>query len=377
VLDFIGQHRQDFRFDRILSAMTGLPRGALREALARGFPTLPSGCHLDLDRVARAQVLASLQRTLRGGTRRLAEELRVLVGSRGGIPTLAEFLRESGRDLEEVFTEAGWWSAIKRAAGLAVPAALPGEETLGRKLSQLLHIDEPERLTLYRRLFTDSAMPVDSDVAARHVMMLAYQMFHQRSELLTANTFLARLRAHPAICQDMGELFGVLADNVGLAVTAAPPGTEWPLAIHRRYARREILTAVGHWSEQRKPDSREGVVRLDEARTELFFVTLDKSGKRFSPTTSYEDYAISADLFHWQSQNTASAESETGRRYREQATNGWRFLLFVRPTVDVAYTYLGGVRFVSHLGSRPMSVTWRMEHRIPGTFLADYARLTA
>src|SRR5207249_8817442 len=37
VLDFIGQHREDFRFDRVLSAMTGLPRGALRDAVTSGF----------------------------------------------------------------------------------------------------------------------------------------------------------------------------------------------------------------------------------------------------------------------------------------------------------------------------------------------------
>ena len=49
VLDFIGQHRSEFRFDRLLSALTGFSRGSLREAVEQGFPTLPSGCHLDLD----------------------------------------------------------------------------------------------------------------------------------------------------------------------------------------------------------------------------------------------------------------------------------------------------------------------------------------
>ena len=88
-------------------------------------------------------------------------------------------------------------------------------------------------------------------------------------------------------------------------------------------------------------------------RTELLFVTLDKSEKRFSTTTSYEDYAISPDLFHWQSQSLTSADSESGRRYREQATNGWRFLLFVRPTVRDVYTYLGLVQYVSHQAAAP------------------------
>ena len=35
-------------------AMTGVPRGHLRRAVEDGFPTLPSGCHLQLERVARS-----------------------------------------------------------------------------------------------------------------------------------------------------------------------------------------------------------------------------------------------------------------------------------------------------------------------------------
>lgn len=378
VLDLIGQHREDFRFDRVLSAMTGLPRGALRAAVTQGFPTLPSGCHLQLDRVARDQVLSSLRRTLRGGISRLADELRALVGARGNGVSLADFLRETGRDPGEVFSDGVSWSAIKRTAGLAAPAAAPNEGSVAQKITRLLHIDEPARLALYQGLFADAAKPVPDDpVSERRLLMLAYQLFHERTERFTAAAIVARLRTHPAICGDLAELFDVLADGVALATTAPPPDPAWPLSVHRRYGRREVLAAVGRWTETAKPDSREGVVRLDEARTELLFVTLDKSEKRFSPTTSYEDYAISAELFHWQSQSLTSSDSESGRRYRDQTSNGWRFLLFVRPTVRDVYTYLGRVRYVRHVGSRPMNITWRMETAIPGTFLAEYARLTA
>lgn len=34
-----------------------------------------------------------------------------------------------------------------------------------------------------------------------------------------------------------------------------------------------------------------------------------------SPTTMYEDYLISHDLFHWQSQSNTSEQSPTGQRY--------------------------------------------------------------
>lgn len=377
VLDFIGQHREGFRFDRTLSAMTGVPRGALRTAVERGFPTLPSGCHLELDHVARAQILTSLRRTLRGGITRLAEELRDLVARLGSGVRLRDFLAESGRELDEIFSGRVSWAAIRRAAGLVVPPPGAREAAFVSKLPQLLHLDEPDRIALYRGLLVNPTSPVPQDpLSRRRLLMLAYQLFHERDERFTPETIVELLRAHNAVASDIVELCEVLQDEIGIA-GVMHPDPNWPLALHRRYGRREILSAVGHWNESAKPDSREGLVRLDDERTELLFVTLDKSEKRFSPTTSYEDYAISSDLFHWQSQSLVSPESPSGRRYIEQASNGWRFLLFVRPTVRDVYTYLGPARYQSHAGSRPMSITWRLEVPIPGRWLGEYARLAA
>ncbi|HEY9723173.1 MAG TPA: DUF3427 domain-containing protein, partial [Oscillatoriaceae cyanobacterium] len=376
VLDFIGQHREDFRFDHVYSALTGLPRPALQKAVEEGFPLLPTGCHVELDQVAREQILGSMRRSLRGGVKRLAEELKTVAGRYGHDVSLRDYLDETGRELGEIFNGKTSWSAIRRAAGLSTVAAGPEEEAIVSRLRHLVHLDEPERLALYCRwLGNPGAM--QNTVEERRIQMLAYQMFHERDKYFTASTLAEMLRAHPAVIEDLRELFEVLSADVSLASTPKFPMPDWPLAVHHRYGRREILTAVGRWNENAKPDSREGVVRLEEVRTELLLVTLDKGEKRFSPSTSYEDYAISADLFHWQTQSLVSSESASGRRYAEQAKNGWKFLLCVRPTVHDVYTYLGPVRYVSHTGSRPMSVTWKLEVPLSGHWLQEFLRLAA
>jgi hypothetical protein len=40
-----------------------------------------------------------------------------------------------------------------------------------------------------------------------------------------------------------------------------------------------------------------------DKNTELLFIILNKSEKDFSPTTLYDDFVISENLFHWQTQN--------------------------------------------------------------------------
>jgi len=61
VLDFVGQHRTQFRFDRLLSGLTGLSRRELAQGVENGFGSLPPGCHIHLQRQAREQVLHSLR----------------------------------------------------------------------------------------------------------------------------------------------------------------------------------------------------------------------------------------------------------------------------------------------------------------------------
>ena len=94
----------------------------------------------------------------------------------------------------------------------------------------------------------------------------------------------------------------------------------------------------------------------------------------------YEDYSISSQLFHWQSQSTTSETSVTGKRYIAHAKEGSRVLLFVREfkkdSVGTApYSFLRAVNFLSHTGSKPMSIVWRMDNPIPAKYLKKTNKL--
>ena len=61
VLDFVGHHRTEFRFDRRFRALLGGTRKDLIEQIEAGFPFLPAGCHMELDRVAAEIVLQNIR----------------------------------------------------------------------------------------------------------------------------------------------------------------------------------------------------------------------------------------------------------------------------------------------------------------------------
>ncbi len=61
MLDFIGQSHRQFRFDLRYRAVTGATRTEVEKQVQQGFPFLPAGCSMQLDRVATEIVLASLK----------------------------------------------------------------------------------------------------------------------------------------------------------------------------------------------------------------------------------------------------------------------------------------------------------------------------
>ena len=126
------------------------------------------------------------------------------------------------------------------------------------------------------------------------------------------------------------------------------------------------------------PQWQTGVQYIESEKTDLLAFTLDKATGHFSPTTRYRDYAISPDLIHWESQNSVTPEDKTGLRYRNHERGRSHVFLFARLTVDdPAFWFLGPASYLSHAGARPMAITWRLHHRLPGDLFSAFAAAVA
>ena len=93
VVDLIGQQHRKFRFDTKLRALIDPRNGRLVDQADQGFPYLPAGCEINLDRMSREVVLSSLRAA--AGSRMwpvLVDDLRGL-----GDVDLATFLRNTDR----------------------------------------------------------------------------------------------------------------------------------------------------------------------------------------------------------------------------------------------------------------------------------------
>ncbi|MFN8899247.1 MAG: DUF3427 domain-containing protein, partial [Pseudomonadota bacterium] len=381
VLDFVGQHRSEFRFDRLLSSLTGLSRRELVDGVENGFGSLPPGCHIHLQRQTREQVLQGLRALTTQNWRRLKTELQAYAALRGrSAVRLADFLHDQALELEDVYRAAtgqgrSGWTALKRDAGLLVAEPGPEEDYFSRRFADLLHVDDPLRLDVMAAVGAGQVrLPALDAMPALGVQMLAYQVDGRHEQAAGPQAFIERLQRHPAIAAELVELSSLLQARTTLGARSVPGLEEAPLCLHAGYGVREVLTAVGWLTAARRAPFQAGVLPLTHRKTELLFVTLDKS-EGYHDRIAYHDYAISVDRFHWQTQNNAGPDTPSGRRYLDSATNGWRFQLFVRPRRGEAYRACGPVLLESAEGDRPMSIVWKLETPLPVRLFREFSVL--
>ncbi|TDQ61167.1 superfamily II DNA or RNA helicase [Actinomycetospora succinea] len=371
VLDFIGQHRREYRFDARYRALTGSTRQQLLRDIEQGFPYLPAGSQLVLDRVAREVVLANVRQGLTGRHAALVADVR----SHGDL-TLRGYLSRSGRELSEVYARAGSsWTRVRREAGFATLPSGPGEDALLKRIRSFSHVDDPARAELYTRLLAADGPDYEELAESDQVFarMLVYNVWSNRVGLSSFQDGLDALRSCPAVGAELAELMAITADRA--RHVPVPVGVEGvSLLSHASYRREEILTGIGWSTWDRKPHGQAGGVVYSEAtNVDALLVTLRKEDRDFAPSTRYRDYPISADLFHWESQNSTTVDSAPGQRYTQGTS---RVLLFVRVTREdelgsAPYLCLGEVFHVQHQGERPISITWRLNRPMPQDLLSQ------
>lgn len=371
VLDFIGAQRREFRFAPRFRAISINPGARLDNEIEAGFPHLPPGCSITLERVAQQRILENVRGSVSLLRPRMVQDLRSFGRALGRAPTFGEGL-ELLDTSPEILLKRGLWSQLLADAGLGPVVADPDADRLARGLRRLCHIDDPQQIA-FALAELERQYPVEalSELERRRLEMLYIVLWAQELEAPSIAAARLRLAQNPAAVRDLAELLRYRLRHSHTRTHDLIPEVAGPLLVHAEYTRDEILVGLGHWTLDHRPDLREGSIHLPEQRVDAFFITLQKTIESYSPTTMYEDYAISDTLFHWQSRSTTSAGSPTGQRYIHHRAQGYTPLLFVREHNTTAgqqaapYVFLGAADYVSHEGSRPISFIWKLRVPMP------------
>jgi superfamily II DNA or RNA helicase len=378
VLDFIGDAHRSFRFIDRFRALTRGTRAEVHRAIADGFPRLPAGCDIRLDRESQHAVLANVRQSLSHNWNQLADDLR----HTGDVP-LSSFLTAADLEPEELYSnDSRTFTELRHRAGFRKDS-LPNTE-LTRAISRLTYVDDEVRLQQWAAWLAQDRPPAPDLSNPLMLMMFSALGFVKRPVTEMSQAF-DELWSVPDLRREIVELLRLLDDRSRRPTFAFP---DLPFRLHASYSRDEI--SAGLLQTRRKSEkgtdrrgpakllrTQGGVFQCKDARSDILYVELDKDPKHYTPTTLYDDRAVTPSLFHWESQSVTRAESETGRRYRASASSDWRILLFVRHKPDDArgftspYLFLGRVRYVSHESEKPMRIMWKLDAEMPLDFFSE------
>jgi len=375
VLDFVGLQRTDFRFDQRFRKLLGGTRPEVEKQIQDDFPFLPAGCSITLDTISKQSVLDNIRAAIPISWADRKRESKAL-----GDMDLASFLRATGLELPDVYTGNHYYTELRRATSHLEGEASGDEKIIGRAIGRMLHVDDDSRRAIFVKWLSADKPPIAAKLTEeqrRFAVQLHYLIWGV-SKGFSLEEGWRRLWGCKPLLKELHQMLQLLCVSRDLKTSRAVFGEDVPLLLHASYSLNEVLAAFDVGSPEKPPQVREGVKWVKDRKIDLFFITLNKSDRDFSPSTMYRDYAITRELFHWESQGRTREASDTGQRYINHRSNGGQVALFVRHgKKDVygrtaPYTCVGLADYVSHVGERPMAITWKLQKALPAQAFLNY-----
>jgi superfamily II DNA or RNA helicase/HKD family nuclease len=379
VLDFVANVDKRYRLDRKFRSLLAKQSVDLARECKDGFPTLPAGCAISMDRDAQDRVLDSIRQYGRPNRRAVIDEIRHFIADNRRAPSLREYLATFDRDLIDVYGR-GTWSSLS-AEAMQIPSSAASSKEIEKHarsaMKRLCMVDDRSWMENIEQVVKAARggrwRPSDA-IGHLHAGMLGRTLWTDQDAPRSTDELVSRLNANAVLTDEIDSLLEVARDRISADSETIDVGFDHALKLHAQYTSDQILTALGMLSGNQQSNLREGIKFDKERKIYLMFVTLCKPESEFSESTRFDDYAISPTHFHWQTQNSAGPNLESGRRVIDHRSLGIKLLLFVRERrkdrdVTLPFMFLGEFKYESHQDAKPMSVVGQLSHAIPAAVL--------
>lgn len=369
VLDFIGHSNKKFRYSNKFNSLLNVHGRKLQRHVENEFPVLPTGCAVELDKVAQEIVLKNIKDSIASNR----PQIVTLYKNVATPNSLINFFSKTELHLEDFYKNDLYFTQLKREAGVIDSHQTEEEKAFGRSIIRSIHIDSISRLKWSKDFFSQSIAPSSKKLHKKELTFLKMWTanFGEEAEITQLDKLIKRFWSYPELVKEYCELMEYLLNKVTHRTKLWRNTHDIYLELHAKYSRDEIMAAFNNIRNGKLYLPREGVFYHKETKCNLLFVTLNKSEKDYSPSTMYRDYAISDTLFHWQSQSNTKPTTKKGIRHISHKEKGITPLLFIRNRKrderreTEPYFFAGPVALENWEGSQPIDIVWNVEEPLP------------
>ncbi|MCX6148380.1 MAG: DUF3427 domain-containing protein [Candidatus Kapabacteria bacterium] len=385
ILDFVGNSNPEYDFEHKFRAMIGKTHTTIKYEIDSDFSHLPLGCSIVLEKRAKEIIIENIRKASSSGLVKLLKKIQNFKNSCTLELNLTNLLNFENLSLFDIYRSKNTWNTLLNKAGVEPDFKCTiFDEEIGRMLGTTwLSTDSISYFKKIKSLVENRDFLNNAENKV-FLLFLFYDIFQSAPLQLGYKSVIEGINEVLKNNQLVNEILNYLdirIKNCECIEKSCNLDFTFPLKLHGRYTRNQIFVALNLNKEDSKSSNREGVAENKFLNIEALFVTLDKSEGDYSPTTMYQDYAITDLMFHWQSQNSAKPNSPKGLSYINHSQKGKKILLFVREKnedenkLTMGYIFLGQLKYVSHEGSQPMSIIWLLEDSIPPTLLSESRKL--
>jgi len=386
VLDFVGNARPEYNFENKFRALIGKTSTTVHKEIEDNFPHLPLGCSIVLEKKAKENILENIKSATTLNRKKIIDKIKNFKHQTSLSLTLKNFIEFNNIPIQIIYKnkQDGWKRLCQKAAVIDDFDATNEKEIFSAISNKWLSTSSTSYFKFILKLANNNFQVKLSELNKNEetmLLMLHYDIWQKEGGFASIEESIRAIGKNQVLVEEIIEVLEILTDKIDFKEIEIELPYSQPLKIHARYTRDQILAAFGFSTFNLKSSSREGVAENKELNTELLFINLIKSEENFSPTTMYDDYAISEHLFHWQSQNKASPETTKGISYINHQKNGKKILLFVREKSNdeygntMGYIFIGEGKLKEYYGSKPMNVKWELNEPLPHYLWNDAAKL--
>ncbi|GGA68031.1 type III restriction-modification system restriction subunit Res [Flavobacterium palustre] len=386
VLDFVGNARPEYDFENKFRALIGKTTTSVRKEIEDDFPHLPLGCSIVLEKKAKETILENIKKATSLNVNQLINKIRNFQHQTTLSLSLENFMELNHISIEMIYSKKETWSGLCKKAGVIEDFDNTNEKQIYSAISnKWLSTNSTSYFSFILKIakqgFNISLNDFDEN-GKTMLLMLYYDVWQTHGLFKSLEESIRAIGKNKILVAEIIEVLEILIDKVDFKEIEIELPYNQPLKLHARYTRDQILSAFRLSTFYRKSPSREGVAENTDLNTELLFINLIKSEENFSPTTMYDDYAISETLFHWQSQNSSRPDIGKGLSYVKHQENDKKILLFVREKAKdgngntMGYVFIGEGNFKENEGEKPMNIKWELNEPLPNYLWKESAKMS-
>ena len=374
VLDFVANARPEYNFENKFRALIGKTTTPVQKEIEDNFPHLPLGCSIILEEKAKKNILDNIIAATSLRKSHLIQKIKNFEHQTTLPLTLTNFISFYNISLQAIYKRESWKRLLQLAGKIDNFEDFNEKEIVSTILNKWL---STQSTSYFRFVLSVAKQGFSPDFKSFNdeekimLLMLHYDVWKDSKNFDSLESSIRTIGKNKVLTKEIIEVLEILLDKINFKETAIELPFKQPLKLHSRYTRDQILVAFGLSTFNKRSPNREGVAENKDINTEILFIDLIKSEEDFSPTTMYNDYAISETLFHWQSQNKTRSDTGKGLTYINHRDMKKKILLFVREKSKdefgntMGYVFIGEGNIQDYYGSQPMSINWVLNEPIP------------